>query len=279
MAILARKTRRFLYPILSVAIALGLWLGQPIVAQAIPWVDLIIRGVQIVQLSSLGDQQEVALGRQINAQLVGSQVRISRDRNLTNYINQIGQRLAAKSTRPNIPYTFQVVDNDAVNAFATMGGFVYVHTGLIRTADNEAQLASVIGHEIGHVAARHAVNQMKDAAIAGGVATAAGLDRNKAVAIGVDLALNRPNSRRDEFQADDLGLKMLTSAGYAPSAMPAFMTKLIRGGGGSVPTFLSTHPATQDRVARLNQAISGRNATVGDGLDSAAYQRMTRSVR
>jgi len=77
-----------------------------------------------------------------------------------------------------------------------MGGFVYVNTGLLKLADNEAELASVIGHEIGHIASRHTVEQMRGTAIAGGVATAAGLDRNTAVQIGVDLALRRPHSGR-----------------------------------------------------------------------------------
>jgi len=79
-----------------------------------------------------------------------------------------------------------------------MGGFVYVNTGLLKLADNEAELASVIGHEIGHIASRHTVKQMQKTAIAGGVATAAGLDRNTAVQIGVDLALRRPHSRQAE---------------------------------------------------------------------------------
>ncbi|NJN86583.1 MAG: M48 family metalloprotease, partial [Leptolyngbyaceae cyanobacterium SL_7_1] len=157
-----------------------------------------------------------------------------------------------------------------VNAFATMGGFVYVTTGLIRTADNEAQLASVIGHEIGHIAGRHAVEQMRETAIAQGVATAAGLDRNVAVAIGVELALRRPNSRQDELEADQLGLSNLIRAGYAPSGTVGFMQKLLNQ--SSVPAFLSTHPATADRITALNRMIDPATANVGDGLDNAAYR-------
>jgi predicted Zn-dependent protease len=270
--------RRIVYPILSLVVALGLVLGQPIVAQALPWAELILRGVQVIQLANLSDRQEVALGSQINEQIIRSgQARISRDRALANYIDEIGQRLAKASTRPQIPYTFQVVDDNRINAFATMGGFVYINTGLIKAADNEAQLASVIGHEIGHVVGRHAVNQMKEMATVGLGASAAGLNRSRAVALGVELALRRPHSRNAEYEADELGLKMLMNVGYAPSAAPAFMQKLVSA--SSPPTFLSTHPAAADRVARMNQQIPPDQRDVGTGLSTTAYRQRTSSLR
>lgn len=272
-----RRSHRWVYPVLSLVVALGLWLGQPLVVRAIPWGDLILQGIQVIQLSNISDRQEVQLGQQINAQLVRSQIRLHRDPRVQQYVDSIGQRLAASSSRPNIPYTFQVVDDSSVNAFATMGGFVYINTGLMRLADNEAQLASVIGHEIGHVAAKHALKQMKDMALARGVASLAGVNRNTLVNLGVELALRRPNSRNDEFEADQLGLKTLTQAGYAQSAMVSFMAKLLQR-SSSVPTFLSTHPATSDRVARLQQMIDPSRANVGDGLDNAAYQARLRSL-
>ncbi len=271
-----RPSRRWIYPILSFLIATGLWIGQPIAVRAISWADVIINGAQLIQLSSMSDSREVALGQQINQELTSSQVRILRDPELTRYVDQIGQRLAASSTRPKLPYTFQIVDDKSVNAFATMGGFVYVHTGLLKLADNEAELASVMGHEIGHITARHAIKQMKEAALQRGIVGAAGLNKSTAVSIGVELAINRPNSRKDEFEADQLGLKNLTKAGYAPAAMPAFMSKLITQ--RSVPTFLSTHPAAADRVTRLNQLIPAATARQGDGLDSAAYKAKTRAL-
>lgn len=270
-----RASRRWLYPLISLSVILGLCLGQPIAAKAISWGDLILRGIQVVQLSSMSDQQELELGRQINAELTDGQVRLNRDPELNNYVNQIGQRLAAQSPRPKIPYTFQVVQDDSVNAFATMGGFVYVNTGLLKLADNEAQLASVIGHEIGHIAARHAVKQMKETAIAQGVLGAAGLSRSTAVNIGVELALLRPNSRNDEFQSDQLGIQMMGRAGYAQTAAADFMTKLLRQ--QSTPTFLSRHPATSDRVARLRQQVNPAQAS-GSGLDNTAYRSRLRSI-
>ncbi len=271
-----RYRRRWFYPLLSVVVALSLWVGSPQPSQAVSWLDLIFRGVQVIQLSNISDRQEVQIGSQINQQLVSRQIRLYRNPQINDYVKQIGQRLAKNSDRPDIPYTFQVVNDKGINAFATMGGFVYVNAGLMAAADNEAQLASVIAHEIGHITSRHAVEQMRETAIAGGVATAAGLDRNRAVGIGVELALKRPHSRRAEFEADEEGLEMMRRSGYAQSATVAFMEKLLKG--GSPPTFLSTHPATSDRITALKRTISPQNANVGDGLDGAAYKAKIRPL-
>jgi beta-barrel assembly-enhancing protease len=270
-------SRRWLSPLLSGVLTLCLVLGSSQIAHSLPWLDLIFQGVQLVQLSNVSDRQEVQIGKQINQKLVSQDVRLYRNREINRYIDEIGQRLEKQSKRPNIPYTFQVVDDDKINAFATMGGFVYIHKGLIAAADNEAQLASVMGHEIGHIAARHAIQQMRQAAVARGLTTAAGLNSNTIVNIGVDLALQRPNSRKDEFQADQLGLETLKQVGYAPSGMVEFMKKLLKK-GGSAPTFLSTHPATSDRIEALNQVIDPAQANVGMGLDNVAYKNRIRSL-
>lgn len=270
-----RTRRRWFYPLLALLVSLGVSVGSPQRTQAIPWFDLIMRGVQVIQLSNISDQQEIQIGKQINQQLVSSDIHLYRNSDINRYVDQIGQNLAANSERPDIPYKFQVVNDDSINAFATMGGFVYVNTGLLKLADNEAELASVIGHEIGHIARHHALEQMRQTAIAGGVATVAGLDRNAAVQIGVDLALRRPNSRKDEFQADQAGLQTLGRAGYAESAMISFMEKLLSS--RSVPSFLSTHPATRDRIAALQRAIDPQKAN-GSGLDNATYKAKIRPL-
>lgn len=272
-----RFRRRLFYPLLALLASLSVSVGSPLPSQAIPWFDLLIQGVQVIQLSNISAKEEVQLGKQINQQLVGSQVRLYRNPDVNRYVDQIGQRLAANSDRPDIPYKFQVVNDDSINAFATMGGFVYVNTGLLKLADNEAELASVIGHEIGHIASHHALEQMRKTALARGFATAAGLDRNAAVNIGVELALQRPNSRQDEFEADESGLKTLGRAGYAESAMISFMEKLLSSRRSSVPSFLSTHPATSDRITKLKSAIDPQKAQ-GEGLDNAAYKAKIRPL-
>ncbi|ARV57458.1 peptidase [Nostocales cyanobacterium HT-58-2] len=266
--------RPWFYPFISVVVALTLCLSTPITARAIDaerLLPLIFQGVQAIQLSNMSPRQEVDIGQQINKQLVNSQVRLNRNSAVNRYVEQIGQRLIANSDRPDLPYTFQVVEDDAINAFATLGGFVYVNTGLLKIADNEAELASVMAHEIGHIGGKHLVKQMRQKALAGGLASAAGLDRNQAVAIGVDLALNRPRSRGDEYDADLRGLKTLTRSGYAQSAMVSFMQKLLKK-GSSAPTFLSTHPATGDRIKALQNAINEQPSNGNAGLDNASYQ-------
>lgn len=271
--------KRWVYAVLSVTIAIAIGVGIPQPSYGQNWMDLIFRGVQVIQLSSVSDEQEVSLGKQINQQLLQQgKIRIFRSSALNSYLNQIGQRLVKTSTRPNIPYTFQVVNDKQINAFATMGGFVYINSGLIAKADNEAELASVVAHEIGHIASRHALEQMREVAISQGLLSAAGLEREALVNIGVQLAVNLPSSRGDEYEADELGLANLRKAGYAPIAMVNFMKKLVNQ-GGSVPTFLSTHPNARDRVKILEKEIDPKTASVGDGLDNQAYRSRVSAAR
>ncbi|MBD2515491.1 M48 family metallopeptidase [Nostoc sp. FACHB-973] len=269
--------RRWFYPLISLVVALSLCLSTALPGRTLEFLPLILQGVQVLQLSNISDRQETDIGKQINQEILGSQVKLYRNAEVNSYVEQIGRRLAANSDRPNLPYTFQVVEDDAINAFATLGGYVYVHTGLLKTADNEAELASVMAHEIGHIGGRHLVKQMRQKAIASGLATATGLDRNTAVNIGVELALNRPRSRQDEYDADKRGLKTLTRAGYAQSAMVSFMQKLLKK-GGSVPTFLSTHPGTSDRIAGLKRAIESQPSNGSYGLDTASYRANIRPL-
>ncbi|WRH65270.1 MAG: M48 family metallopeptidase [Planktothrix sp. GU0601_MAG3] len=262
--------RRWLYPVISITLTLGIVLSSTVATLAIPLPELIFRGIQVIQLSNLSARQEVAIGEQINQELLSKQVNLFRNQEAQNYINQIGQRLVQASDRPNIPYTFQVIDDRNVNAFATMGGFVYVNTGLIAAADNEAELASVMAHEIGHIAGRHAIKQMRQAAVAAGVATAVGADQNKLVQIGVELALKRPKSREAEYEADRMGLATLIRAGYAPRGAVDFMAKLLKS--GSPPTIISTHPATGDRISAMQRLLDPSMVNSGDGLDSNSYR-------
>jgi beta-barrel assembly-enhancing protease len=269
--------RRCFYPLISVVVALSLCLSTPSPGKAFDLLPLLFQGVQILQLSNISDRQEVDIGTQMNQELQSQEIRLSRNPDINRYVEQIGRRLAANSDRPNLPFTFQVVEDDAVNAFATLGGYVYVNTGLLKTADNEAELASVIAHEIGHIGGKHLVKQMRQKAIASGLASATGLDRNTAVGIGVELALNRPRSRQDEFDADKRGLRTLTRSGYGQSGIVSFMQKLLKK-GGSAPTFLSTHPATSDRINALQRSINAQPSNRREGLDNAAYKANIRAL-
>lgn len=252
--------------------------NQANLSQAFPWQEILMRGLQVIQITTLSDQQEVQYGSQIRQQLISSnKINVYNNFRLNRYIESIGQKLVKVSDRPNLPYKFTIVEDDQVNAFATMGGFIYIHTGLIKTAENEAELASVIAHEIGHVVAKHSQAQIKQQAITQGLLTAAGLDSQQLVQIGVGLALDLPHSREDEYEADLLGLKMLKSAGYAPGATVDFMLKL-RQKSGNIPSFLSTHPGAKERAIALQKQINQREAYQGDGLDKQDYQRNIQSL-
>lgn len=270
--------RRCLYPFISVSVAVIICLGTPLSSKAIDLLPLLFQGlpqvVKVFNLSNISDSQEVDLGQQMNQEL-RQEVRISRNSQLNSYVEQIGRRLAANSDRPNLSYTFQVVEDPAVNAFATAGGFLYLNTGLLKAADNEAEVASVLAHEMGHIEGKHLIKQMREQAIISGGATLMGLDRNKAVGLGVQLALNLPHSRRDELDADKRGLKILTRTGYAQSAMVSFMKKL--QGSSSVPAILSTHPGTDTRITALQRQIKNQPSNQNHGLDNPVYQSKMRA--
>lgn len=268
--------RSWFYPLISVVVALSLCLSTPIPGRALDFLPLLLQGVQAFQLSNISPNQEVDLGKQINHELVSSQVQLYRNPEVNRYVQQVGRRLAANSDRPNLPYTFQIVQDESINAFATLGGYVYVHTGLLKTADNEAELAGVLAHEIGHIGGKHVVKQMQQKALESGLLTAAGLDQSTAVQMGVQLARDLPRSRQNEFEADQRGLRTLTGTGYAQSAMVSFMKKLL--GKSSSPTFLSTHPGTSDRIDALRSAINSQPSNGSYGLDNASYKANIRAL-
>lgn len=247
--------RRAAYGMLSMTMVVGIGVGTAQPSEA-GWADLIFGGIRVLQISNVSDSQEVDLGKGINDQLVKSgQIKLYRNSALNAYVNEIGQALAANSSRPNIPYTFQIVEDDAVNAFATMGGYVYVTTGLMEAADTEAELAGVIGHEIGHITEKHAVEQMRQAAIAQGItgALSQSQNRERLIGIGTQLAWQLPNSRRAEYEADRDGFATMGRVGYDQEGMVSFMRKLVRQ--GSPPEFLSTHPDARNRVNALQEQL------------------------
>jgi beta-barrel assembly-enhancing protease len=270
-----RHRRQSWYAIATaLTLILALIVGSVQNAQALSWIDLIRGGARIyqsVQISNLSDKEEVKLGQQINDELLRKELKAYKDPIINAYVNDIGQRLARTSKRSTLPFTFQVADDKQVNAYATAGGFVYVTTGLLRTAENEAEVAGVIGHEIGHVEGKHLIAQMSRQAFQDGLITAAGLDRSKAIQIGVDLAVRRPRSRENEFDADQRGLRIMSSSGYAPAGMISFMEKLQKL-RSNIPSILSTHPNGADRVVALKKNVPANPAPLANpGLDSAGY--------
>ncbi len=158
-----RLTRpQWVLPLLSLIVASSIWAISYALPANASLFDLIFQGVQAIQLSNLSDQEEIALGSKINQQILSSDYKLLDDPAIAKYVDRVGQGLVPYSKRPNISYHFQVVQNKQVNAFATTGGYVYVTSGLLATAANEAQIAGIIGHEMGHIGARHLITDMRN---------------------------------------------------------------------------------------------------------------------
>lgn len=216
------------------------------------------------QLSLIGEDQEVEIGRQQD-RLVVESLGLYGGPRLQAYVQGVGARLAAGSERPNLPWTFRVVDDPNVNAFALPGGFIYVTRGIMTHLTNEAELAAVLAHEIGHVTARHSVNQMSKSELASmgmGIGSAVSPEFAKVgglVESGLGVLFLK-HSRDDETQADGLGLRYVVNENYDPRQMSNVFGVLDRlsqaSGGGSVPGWLATHPAPANRRQAIDQAIA-----------------------
>jgi len=211
----------------------------------------------IIAKMSGSTEKEVRLGRELAAE-IDRQAKFVDDPTITEYVNRVGQNIVLHSDS-KVPFTIKVIDSDEVNAFALPGGFFYVNKGLILAADNEAELAGVMAHEIAHVAARHAVeNQTKASlleygAIAGSIFLGGipGMIYQNTAGIGL-LGIFMKFSRGAEEEADKLGVQYMYAAGYDPGAMATMFEKLEaknKKKPGLIARAFASHPAPPDRRA------------------------------
>jgi len=193
---------------------------------------------------------------------------------LASYVTRVGKKIAAVSEVPNLPYRFTVLNDEKVNAFALPGGYVYITRGLLALAENEAEMAGVLAHEVGHITARHTAQRYSTAlatniglTVLGVLGSVAGLPGgiNQVVSLGANAAV-QGYSRSQELQADMLGVRYMSRVGYSPDGMTTFFKKLsahtklearMEGRGGVEYNIMSTHPRTEDRII---QAINLANA-------------------
>ena len=209
-------------------------------------------------------EKEIALGKQL-AQQVERGSKVVNDPVVSEYVNRIGQNLVRNSDA-KVPFTIKVIEDPSVNAFALPGGFFYVQTGLILKADNEAELAGVMAHEIAHVAARHGTRQATRGEIAQ-LATIPLIFMGGAAAYGIYQASGLlvplsflKFSRNFEAEADYLGVQYMYKAGYDPTAFVDFFEKiqtLEKRKPGTVGKLFSSHPPTDDRIKKSQQEIAG----------------------
>ena len=235
------------------------------------------------QLSLVSEAQEIDMGREAAREAEGS-LGLVDDQELQGYVKRVGLAMAAKSERPSLPWNFAVVDDPTPNAFALPGGFIYVTRGLIGLMDSEAELASVLGHEIGHVTARHSVSMMSRAQLAQiglGVGSVLLPDlQPAAVAAGAGLELLFLRYGRDaERQADDLGFRYARSQGYDMTEMAEVFAALERAATleqqSPLPTWLASHPSPGERIASVKERIA---ATDPQGTPRAARAEYLRQI-
>lgn len=235
------------------------------------------------ELSLIPQGQEIAMGQE-GAKAAAAQMGIYPDSSIQRYINSLGQALAKSSERPDLPWTFAVVDDPIVNAFALPGGPIFLSRGILAHMNSEAQLVSVLGHEIGHVTAKHSVSQMSKQQIMqigliGAMVVKPELQQfGQAASQGLGLLFLK-FGRDDERQADELGFKYMTAANYAPSEMAEMFKTLSRlsgDGEGSrgTPEWLSTHPDPGNRVQKTEERIaSAGKPFTGSKVERDAFLR------
>ncbi len=219
------------------------------------------------QFMLVGDEQLQGLGAQAWADLQ-AQTPVSEDSAAQARLEEIGARVALASGQSGLNWEFKVFDSPDVNAFVLPGGKVGFFKGLMDLASSDDELAAVMGHEVGHVQARHAAERMsQQMAVQLGVQVAAialseeyGANANAiaaALGMGALYGVVLPYSRRHEFEADSLGVGLMANAAYRPAAAVSFWERMSGQGGSSVPALLSTHPSNDERLTRLREAVAG----------------------
>ena len=218
----------------------------------------------------MSDEQEDQLGAQVKQELDKQGTKYIQDPEIVNYVQGVAKKIfvSADKDRPGVKWQVFVIDDPKqVNAFATPGGYLFVYSGLLMAADNEAQLAGVWGHESGHVVARHSAQQMVNTMGAETVIQMAlGQNPNQLASLAANLAEKGAllaYSREDETQADEYGARYSAQAGYDPHGIIQFFEKLktMEGNQPAFAKYLSDHPATEDRITHLQQYIKDKGLT------------------
>ncbi|MDM1548410.1 M48 family metalloprotease [Empedobacter falsenii] len=215
------------------------------------------------QYISLTKDDEIAMGINSAPQMAQEFGGLSRNAQYQELVKRVGAKVVNNSDahKTNYPFQFYVLaDNRTVNAFALPGGPIFITEALLTRLQNEDQLAGVLGHEVGHVIARHSAEQMSKQELSQGIAGAAGVaagDTNSAYyAQVVANMVNMKYGRDDELESDDLGVRFMIQAGYNPEALIGVMDILEEASGGSqVPEFQSTHPSPSNRREKIKAAI------------------------
>lgn len=234
------------------------------------------------------EASEQRIGAQEHAKIL-KQYGVVEDESIKAMVNEIGNRLVPHTERANVKYTFTVLDTPDVNAFALPGGFIYVTRGLLALANSEAEVAAVVGHEIGHVTARHSAERYSQSVVTGLGATVLAVlldDQNASRALGLGSTLYLTSySRGQEHQADELGIRYTHRAEYDPKGMSDFLSALERNSAlrnkelgihaSDMPSYFSTHPVTGERIAKTSAQAQNIDVSASENVvNRNGYLRM-----
>jgi metalloendopeptidase OMA1, mitochondrial len=207
--------------------------------------------------------QELSLGTQSYSEIL-SKEKVSQNTRLNKMIQRVGKRLAAVSDMPDLDWEFKLIESPQQNAFALPGGKVAFYTGILQICENEAEVATVMGHEIAHAIARHGAQRMTQQILISGAVSFASLNYSnsqyksltlEALGIGAKYGFQLPFSRANEFEADEIGIVYMTRAGYDPNEAVNIWSRFQNTKGNQPPEFMSTHPSDETRIERLSKLL------------------------
>jgi predicted Zn-dependent protease len=242
------------------------------------------------QRVGLSAEQEVVIGRQSAPQMAQQHGNLYPDQILQDYVDEVGNRVVQNSVAKGSPYPFEfhlLRDPQTINAFALPGGQVFITAALLSKLDSEAQLAGVLGHEVGHVIGRHGAEHLAKQKLGGalvnavGIASSDGYGGGQQAAIlaqAVNQMVNLKYGREDELESDRLGFQFMTQAGYNPVGIVELMQILddARGRAGRQPEFMSTHPDPGNRIEQLTAIIE---QTYPNGIPGQLLENQDRFAR
>jgi predicted Zn-dependent protease len=233
-------------------------------------------------LGEISQEEEIKIGKEIAGNLLGA-APLVKDDGLQQYVNRVGRWVASQSERPDLPWHFGVIESEDINAFATPGGFVLITKGLYRKLKNEAQLAGVLGHEISHVVKKHHLEILKKSQL---ISWGTGLVKDNMKGAGGGLVKNligngaeicaRGLDKDSEYEADRMGVILTARAGYDPYGLPDVLQEIghVAKDDSSVALLFKTHPAPDDRLLKLGDAMGNRldAVTGGKTLEERFYK-------
>lgn len=254
--------------------------AQPATAPAQPTAQENTTATLLGAFAKTSTEEEILIGRQIAGNLLGA-APLVKDANLQRYVNQVGRWVAMQSDRPELPWRFGVIDSPDINAFAAPGGYVFVTRGLYQKLGSEAELAGVLAHEIAHVTRKHHLKILQKTRLIGLGAQLLGKQVKgedtvqKLIGSGAEIVA-RGLDKDAEFEADRIGVVLAARAGYDAWGLPAVLQEIghVAPSDNRVALLFKTHPAPEERLAMLGEAIGDRfdNLAPGKELKERFYR-------